>query len=347
MNKENFSGLLLKWYDKNKRSLPWRKTKNPYFIWVSEIMLQQTRVNVVLPYFEKFIVRFPTMQSLADADEQELLKQWQGLGFYRRAHNMQKAAKIICSKFDGIFPDNFEVLLTLPGIGNYTAAAISSIAFEEKHAVLDGNVMRIVARLFAVEENILETTTQKKLSKHLLSIFSDFRCGDFNQGMMELGSLVCLPQNPRCEMCPVQSFCVAFQRNLQAQIPLRESGTKVRVIKRYLFIIEWDKKFLLTKRPEKGLLANFWEFPGVEALTLQDAKLKLHQFIPSDYSKPRFLFSYRHVFSHRIWQNRVYLVHIQKPKDDFSFFSREELRDIALPTAFKKVRDYILQIVTE
>ncbi len=343
MNKEKFSDLLLKWYEENKRTLPWRRTKNPYFIWVSEIMLQQTRVTAVQPYYETFIVRFPTIQSLADADEQELLKYWQGLGFYRRAHNMQKSAKIICSEFGSIFPSTYEELLTLPGIGNYTAAAISSIAFEQKHAVLDGNVMRIVARLFSVEENILQTTTQNKLSKHLMSIFPDVRYGDFNQGMMELGSLVCLPQNPHCEMCPVQSFCVAYQKNLQSKIPLRKSKTKVRKIKRYLFIIEWDKKYLLTKRPEKGLLANFWEFPGVEAQTLQDAKSKLHQLIPSDFSKPRFLFSYQHVFSHRIWQNRVYHVHLQEPLDDFSFFYRDELQNVALPTAFKKVREYILK----
>jgi A/G-specific adenine glycosylase len=345
MNKPDFSESLLIWYDNNKRSLPWRNTNNPYFIWVSEIMLQQTRVQAVQPFFEKFILRFPDMQSLAEGDEQELLKYWQGLGYYRRVHNMQKAAKMICQNFGGVIPAKYEELLALPGIGAYTAAAISSIAFEQKHAVMDGNVMRISARIFALHTDILQKSTQKLLQDNLQTIFPNARFGDFNQAMMELGSLVCLPQNPRCEICPVQSFCEAYQKNLQFVIPLRESQTKVIKIKRYLFIIECDEQFLLTKRPNYGLLANFWEFPGVEAKTLHEANLQLRQLYQSDVSKPRFLFSYQHVFSHRIWQVRVYHAQTHLRQNGFSFFSRDELLDLALPTAFKKVRDFILEML--
>jgi A/G-specific adenine glycosylase len=342
MKKADFQELLFAWYESNRRILPWRESKEPYRIWVSEIMLQQTRVKAAQPYFERFIAKFPTVQSLAQADEQDLLKYWEGLGFYRRVFNMQKTAVLISQKWAGRFPADYETLLHLPGIGPYTAAAISSIAFEQKQPVLDGNVMRVIARFFSVSENIMEGKTKKKLAELLHSIFPDERFGDFNQAMMELGSLVCLPKNPSCSTCPLKSFCQAFKQNLQMVIPHREPKIKVKKSRRYHFICQFENQFLLNKRPKRGLLANFWEFPGVEAANLEKARTQFRQKYGIDLPKMNYLFSYKHIFSHRIWQIRVYHVSLQAKIEDFTFVSKDELAKIALPTAFKKMRDFII-----
>ncbi len=342
MNKTELTDSLLNWYEINQRNLPWRKNKDPYLVWVSEIMLQQTRVETVCPYFDTFMKKFPTIASLAQADEQDLIKQWEGLGFYRRVFNIQKAAKKICMDYDGTFPVNYEDLLRLPGIGEYTAAAVSSIAYEQKYPAMDGNVMRIIARLFAIRENILKAKTKKVLISLLSSIFPDKRFGDFNQAMMELGSLICVPRKPNCEKCPIRTNCKAYLMQLQNEIPLRKSNIEKRKIRRYHFLCFYQNEIMVNKRPEQGLLANLWEFPGVEAENKKTARETFFQKYDIQLSGMKYLFNYQHIFSHRIWQIRVYRVDISNKVETAFFLSSNELLKLALPSAYKKMRDFVI-----
>jgi A/G-specific adenine glycosylase len=256
---------LLAWYRKHKRDLPWRRTEDPYRIWISEIMLQQTRVAAVLPYYARFLARFPDVEALAGAAEQDLLAAWAGLGYYSRARNLQKAAKNIVER--GEFPGDFLSLRELPGVGDYTAAAVSSIAFGLPHAALDGNVARVLSRLAPERGDIKSDAVRKRLRAFAELLLDRRRPGEFNQALMELGATVCVPKRPLCERCPVRLYCEARKQGLENQLPVLASRASADQRAKRLLVIEKAGKILFWQRPaESSRLAKFWELPEREQL---------------------------------------------------------------------------------
>ncbi len=260
-----FTNLLLQWYLQYKRDLPWRKTTDAYPIWLSEIMLQQTRVAQGMPYFLSFIERFPTVFDLAKADEEHVLKLWQGLGYYSRARNMHKTSQIIASEFNGNFPNKYTELLKLKGIGDYTAAAIASFAFNEVVPVVDGNVFRVLSRYFNVETDISSATAKKEFAALAKELMPTNNPALFNQAIMEFGALQCVPKNPDCGICVFSSSCAALQKNKVNQLPIKTKKTKVRNrYFHYLIFQDNDNATILNKRTAKGIWHNLYEFPAIE-----------------------------------------------------------------------------------
>lgn len=258
---------ILNWYKENKRELPWRETKNPYLIWISEIILQQTRVEQGLSYYLKFVMRFPNVNSLAQADEKEVLNYWQGLGYYSRARNLHFSARYISDDLKGHFPNTYEDLLKLKGVGPYTASAIASISFNLPHAVIDGNVMRVVSRLFGIDEPINTTIGLKKIGEKLNEIFDETKPGDFNQAMMEFGALFCSPHNPNCENCIFNNDCVAFNLGKVKELPLKVKAQAPKDWFIYYFVIynEKDNTIYLKKRENSGIWKNLYDFPSLDS----------------------------------------------------------------------------------
>lgn len=263
--KQEMRDKLLAWYDKEKRLLPWRENKDPYRIWVSEIMLQQTQVVTVIPYFHRFMEWFPTIKDLAEADEDKLLKAWEGLGYYSRVRNMQSAAQTMVEKFDGQMPNNVKDLLSLKGIGPYTAGAIASIAFDLPEPAVDGNVMRVYSRLFCIEDDIADPKSRKIFEQKVRETISHERPGDFNQALMDLGATICTPTSPKIEIDPLRDLYEAHKQNRLEEFPVKKKKVKT-VHLYYLGLSIQNKKgeYLLEKRPAEGLLANMWTFPLVE-----------------------------------------------------------------------------------
>ena len=262
---DSFQAALLAWYDAHARELPWRGDISPYHTWVSEIMLQQTQAATVIPYYLRFIGRFPTVQALAAASIDDVLKAWEGLGYYRRAHNLHKAARVIVAQHGGELPRDEKTLLALPGIGRYTAGAIRSIAFGDPAPVLDGNVRRILARLDDIAASIDERETEKRLWSRATELVPAGRPGDFNQAMMELGATICLPAAPSCVICPVADFCEARARGVQTRRPLRTPKQRIphyHVAAGVVWHAADPGRFLIAQRPAGGMLGGLWEFPG-------------------------------------------------------------------------------------
>jgi A/G-specific adenine glycosylase len=258
--RERYQEKLLQWFDNELRDLPWRKTNDPYAIWISEIMLQQTQVKTVLPYFNRFVEKFPDVFTLAGADLHQVLKLWEGLGYYARARNLHKAANMIVEKYQGRFPTSIEQIKALPGIGPYTAAAISSISFGSALAVVDGNVERVLARLFTMPTK--SPADQKKTKALAEQLLARKRPGDYNQAIMELGALVCKPRNPLCDTCPVAEFCLAFKYQKQDSYPVKRPK-KHRPHHLIAVGVVWHQgKILIARRPESAMLGGLWEFPG-------------------------------------------------------------------------------------
>lgn len=257
------ASALLKWFERNRRDLPWRHTKDPYRIWISEVMLQQTRVETVVPYYKRFIERFPTAEALASADRRDLLRLWEGLGYYSRARNLQDAARNVVESYAGVVPDDYRELISLKGIGPYTAAAILSIAFQKPHAVVDGNVIRVLSRYFGFEEDVRSQAVKKRIQEMADSILDHARPGDFNQAVMELGATLCVPVRPECGRCPLSGGCVAMRiaatdripwKSPQQSLPHHQIGVGILVDKK--------ERTLIALRPEESMLGGLWEFPG-------------------------------------------------------------------------------------
>jgi len=257
-----FSQQVLEWYKHQRRKLPWRGSHNPYHVWVSEIMLQQTRVETVIPYYERWIHRFPGIPDLANASEQEVLSQWEGLGYYGRARNLHKAAQMIVRKYNGVIPPNIADLRKLPGIGRYTAGAIASMAFGVDVAAMDANIRRVLARFFNVAQHADTSSGEKVLWELAQSQIPQGRAGDFNQAMMDLGATVCLPKKPRCFLCPLMKMCQARRLEIQELRPVLKPKALVPHYTVTAAVIIHAGKVLLAKRPSKGLLGGMWEFPG-------------------------------------------------------------------------------------
>lgn len=272
-----FRQRLLSWFDLYRRDLPWRRSRDPYAIWISEIMLQQTRVAAVIPYYERFMSRFPNFTMLAEGSESDLLAHWAGLGYYYRARNLQKAARQM--EEAGHFPDSYEGILSLPGIGEYTAAAVASIGFNLPHAVVDGNVFRVLSRVFNDSTNIASGISRKHFGRLAGTLLDTGRPGDWNQAMMELGATVCHPKKPQCLICPVAAHCRARANSSQEELPVKTKPQKNRAEMRVLYWVEQDGKILLWQRPpDSRLMPGFWELPEVAQLPSAIAGRKLGSF---------------------------------------------------------------------
>ena len=269
----NVAKELITWYNKNGRDLPWRQTKDPYIIWLSEIILQQTRVEQGMPYFYKFVEAYPTVKDFANADEDDLLRLWQGLGYYSRVRNMHKAAKMVLSHFDGVFPTKYNEVIQLTGVGEYTAAAISSFSINARQAVLDGNVFRVLSRYFGIDTPINSSSGKKHFLSLANELISEKEPGLYNQAIMDFGALICKPKVPLCNECVLREGCIAYQKDLIGSLPVKMKSKPSRNRYFHYFIIEKDSRLVFTKRGEGDVWANMYEFPlieSVEDITVED-----------------------------------------------------------------------------
>ncbi|MDD4715829.1 MAG: A/G-specific adenine glycosylase [Oscillospiraceae bacterium] len=328
-----FAILLLQWYEENKRTLPWRSNPDPYWVLVSETMLQQTRVSAVLPYFRRFIEELPTVAHLARVEDERLLKLWQGLGYYNRARNLKKAAAQILAGFGGRFPDTYEEILTLAGVGEYTAGAISSIAFGIPAPAVDGNVLRVMARITGSRADITKPQTKRAFRELVWEMMPAKRPGDFNQAMMELGATVCMPNGaPCCARCPAGAFCRAFLEGVTGELPVKTKKPGRRVEERTVYLIFHGGAVALRKRPDKGLLAGLWEYPN-EPREKEDA-LALWGFHGA--AEPAG--SGKHLFTHVEWRMTGQALHAGEERlpPGWVWADRRELNQVyALPSAFQ------------
>lgn len=336
---------LLSWFDRNGRELPWRedKPRNPYHVWISEIMLQQTRTEAVKPYLNSWMERFPTIHDLARAEESEVLHQWQGLGYYSRARNIHKAAREIEEKYGGTLPDRKEAVLSLPGIGNYTAGAILSMAYGKKEGAVDGNVLRVYARLYEVEEDILKSSGRKEIEKLVESTLPE-RAGDFNEALMDLGAEICIPRNPRCESCPLSSECRALLHGREKELPIRSAKKAPKEEQAACGVWIREGRVLLHKRPSKGMLASMWEFPMALASSAEEARQELEKLLLGTAGDS--MWHYRHVFTHRIWHMNAYqMKEARVPDGEYRWFTPEEYREIPLAGPHARLAAFVEKLV--
>lgn len=328
---------LLQWYDQNARILPWRDDPTPYRVWISEIMLQQTRVEAVKPYFERFIAALPTIEALAGADEELLLKLWEGLGYYNRVRNLKKAALAVLSEWNGSLPEDYRDLMTLPGIGFYTAGSISSIAFDRQFPCVDGNVLRVITRLTAYAEDIGKASTKDTVFDWIKAVLPSKRAGDVNQSLMELGATVCLPNaEPQCKKCPLTFFCAAKKQGDPLSYPVKQKK-KARTIKeRTVFLLILRDGIFLEKRPKDGLLSGMWEYLCAEGCLSNEAAeafLDEKGFTFTDLSP---LPHAKHIFTHIEWHMTGFSAVLSAAPSGAEFAVLRELNDrYAVPAAFK------------
>ncbi|NNK20682.1 MAG: A/G-specific adenine glycosylase [Flavobacteriaceae bacterium] len=313
----NFSKTLLDWYSKNKRELPWRETKDPYRIWLSEIILQQTRIAQGLPYYERFISQYPSIFKLAEADEQEILRLWQGLGYYSRARNMHAAAKTVVREYQGEFPDSYDEIVKLKGIGDYTASAIASICFGAPTAVVDGNVYRVLARNFGIDLPINSTEGIKYFKKLATEVMDESRIADYNQAIMEFGALQCKPKSPDCPGCPLNKACIALEQNRVAELPIKLKKGKVR-IRHFNYLVFLDNKgnTRLNKRLGKGIWQHLYEFPMIETNRLLEPE-EVYESLVQENKNPKEIVLWQkdpvvHKLSHQHLVTRFLIVEMEE-----------------------------------
>lgn len=337
---------LTDWYRKNKRDLQWRHNPDAYRVWVSEIMLQQTRVEAVKGYYDRFLKAFPTVKDLAEAQEDKLLKLWEGLGYYNRVRNMQKAAQQIMVDYHGIFPDTYEEILKLKGIGNYTAGAISAFAYGIPKPAVDGNVLRVISRITGSYEDIMKQSVRKKIETALEGIIPENAASDFNQGLIELGAIVCVPNGePKCEECPVKEMCVAHKEDLTAEIPVKKKAKARKIEDRTVLIFKDDDKIAIRKRPAKGLLAGLYEFPNLDGHLSMDEVTEYSKNIGLMPVRVQKLPEAKHIFSHIEWHMTGYEVivdELEKTNEKgFLFIHPEQIKkEYSIPSAFEKYTVY-------
>jgi len=330
--------LLLDWYRTNARDLPWRKTEDPYRIWVSEIMLQQTRVAAVLGYYARFLEAFPAVEALAAAPEQQLMKLWEGLGYYSRARNLQRAARCIVER--GSFPDTYATLLELPGVGDYTASAIASAAFGRQEAAVDGNVLRVVARLTESYDDIADPKTKKNVRSAVQAVMperpEDIRI--FNQAMMELGATVCVPNGaPRCEACPAAELCLARKRGTAEALPVKAAKKARRKEEKTVFLLLRQGQVALRRRSDEGLLAGLWEFPNVEGTLDEAAAAAAVEHLGLTARQWKNKLTARHIFTHVEWHMTGYTLEVTGPgPEDLLWVDEQGLAEHAVPSAFAR-----------
>lgn len=331
---------LLKWYRENKRVLPWRDKKNAYYTWVSEIMLQQTRVEAVKPYFERFIRELPDVEALAACPEEKLLKLWEGLGYYNRVRNMQEAAKTVTELYGGKMPEDYEALLSLKGIGSYTAGAVASIAYGIPVPAVDGNVLRVITRICEDDGDIMKQSVKKRIENRLSEVIPEDCPGDFNQALMELGAVVCVPNGQaKCESCPLSGLCGAYKNGRTEEFPVK-TAKKARVIQqRTVFVIQDGAATAIRKRPDKGLLAGLYELPNTEGVLSREKALEYVADMGLEPLHIEELEPAKHIFSHIEWRMTAYRIRVAAletaEKQNFIFADRAESRQrYAIPSAF-------------
>lgn len=340
---------LLKWYDKGRRILPWREAPSPYHVWVSEIMLQQTRVEAVKPYYDRFMQALPDVEHLAAAQEEELLKLWEGLGYYNRVRNLNKAAKIIMDKYGGEMPSEYEELVRLPGIGSYTAGAVSSIAYGKRVPAVDGNVLRVLTRLCCDERDIMQQSVRRQIEEELKPVIPRERAGDFNQALMELGATVCVPNGvPRCAECPWQELCQAHERGEELSFPHKAPKKPRTIEEKTVLIIRDDSRTALRKRKNSGLLAGMYEFPCLEGKLSGKQVLSYLKQEGLSVLKIERLKESKHIFSHREWHMIGYKIQVDElapriGKENLLFIERSETKErYPIPSAYAAYMEYFL-----
>lgn len=349
---------LLLWYHSQARILPWREDPTPYRVWISEIMLQQTRVEAVKPYFERFVTALPTIKDLADVPLDALLKVWEGLGYYTRARNLQKAAQQIIACFGGTMPNNYNDLLSLPGIGRYTAGAISSIAFGQPRAAVDGNVLRVITRILANHEDIMSAKIKLAIERELENILPPTQAGDFNQALMELGAMICLPKTAaKCPLCPLKQLCLAREQNIVQELPVKKAKKDRRIEKRTILLFIDSNRAALTQRPATGLLASMWELPSLNGYVSEKAVFQYAHNLGLTVNSISLLPAAKHIFSHVEWHMIGYLIKVNPTRtiaettaaydmtqvnllSKLHWTAKSELHSAyAIPTAFKAYID--------
>ncbi|MCR4434812.1 MAG: A/G-specific adenine glycosylase [Clostridiales bacterium] len=338
---KNVGIKLTEWYSGNKRDLPWRQTKDPYKIWISEVMLQQTRVDTVTGYFNEFTRRFPDVFKLAAADEQSVLSAWKGLGYYSRARNLHRAAKEIVARYGGRFPDKYEEVRALPGIGSYTAGAVLSIAFNQPHPAVDGNALRVVSRIGQIEGDIALDSTKKMISKLVEEMIPEGRAKDFSQALMELGALVCVPAKPMCGKCPIANGCGAYLSGKQDILPVkRKKNRGENQVSYWVAVVREGGKILMEHRKGETLLGQMWGLPMVEhSPDFSEERLFAGKYGLS-LKKREWLGTVRHVFSHRTWKMNTAVYSLREKPDlppTLHWVREGDMDDLAVPTAFRKV----------
>ena len=341
MELSQLPALLLPWYEKHKRDLPWRRDREPYHVWLSEIMLQQTRVEAVRGYYARFLAALPTVEALAACDDDRLRKLWEGLGYYTRVRNLKKAAQVLVEQYGGVFPQTWAEVRALPGIGDYTAGAVCSICFGQPEPAVDGNVLRVVSRLTASTEPVTKPQAKRTVTEALREVYPEGRCGDFTQALMELGATVCLPNGaPDCEHCPAAVLCRSQEEELWREIPVKEKKKPRKQEEKTVFLLRCGEKWAVRKRPETGLLAGLWEFPNVPGHL--SAQAALEQAASWD-CKPRELrrsLGKTHIFTHIQWEMTGYYIDCEAEPEIFLWADAGQLdRDISLPTAFRQFRE--------
>ncbi|BAL00908.1 A/G-specific adenine glycosylase [Oscillibacter valericigenes Sjm18-20] len=342
---------LLSWYRANARDLPWRKTRDPYRVWVSEIMLQQTRVAAVLGYYQRFLSAFPSVEALADAPEERLMKLWEGLGYYNRARNLRSAAQTVVKVFGGKFPDTYEGLLALPGVGDYTASAVASASFGRREPAVDGNVLRVFTRLTDCHDDIGDPKTKRTVRERIESIMpiepEDIRV--FNQALMELGAVVCAPGGPpKCGTCPLAEKCLGRRRGTAESLPVKSPKKARRTEEKTVFLFFRDGKVALRKRPRDGLLAGLWEFPNADGAmdeTAAGVQAALWGLTPGAWKRR---LTAKHIFSHVEWHMTGYVLKVSGDgPEDFFWADRPELEKRAIPSAFARFLNETKTILSE
>lgn len=347
-NLKEIAKPLLAWYDKGRRILPWREDPSPYHVWISEIMLQQTRVEAVKPYYDRFMRELPDIRSLADVEEEKLLKLWEGLGYYNRARNLKKAAEKIVMEYDGQMPGRYEELVSLPGIGSYTAGAVSSIAFGRAHPAVDGNVLRILARLRLDGRDILDAKVKKAVEADIAGVMPKDRPGDFNQALMELGAVVCVPNGTaKCDLCPLGGFCLARKEDRVMEFPKKAKKKPRHIEKKTILVIRDEDRVAIRKRDDKGLLAGMYEFPSMEGSqsagrviaylkAMGVSPLKIEELPPS-----------KHIFTHKEWHMTGFYIRIDElecmePEEELLFVTPDAIeREYPIPSAFAAYTAYV------
>ncbi|GAX91303.1 A/G-specific adenine glycosylase [Effusibacillus lacus] len=336
---------LLRWYMENKRDLPWRRTKDPYKIWVSEVMLQQTRVETVIPYWNRFMERYPTVEALATAPEEEVLKLWEGLGYYSRVRNLQTAVREVHANYGGRVPDTLEEISSLSGVGPYTAGAVLSIAYNVPVPAVDGNVFRVLSRLFLIEDDVSKPAARRKFESLAEFLIPPGEASNFNQSLMELGAKVCIPKYPRCPECPLQEVCRAHAEGMQEDLPVKGKKKPPKPIDIATGIVWNGDKVMVVRRPLTGLLAGMWEFPGGEVAPGDTHQETLQRILPEKYAQPIEIQSHfadvQHTFSHLHWNLKAFSCSITGDScpdaEAIRWLNVWQLSDVPMPVAHQKL----------
>jgi len=330
-----FRHSLVEWFNAEKRDLPWRHTTDPYKIWVSEVMLQQTRVDTVIPYYNRFMESFPTLDLLAEAPQDYLLKHWEGLGYYSRARNLQAGAREVLENYGGVVPDNRHEISKLKGVGPYTAGAILSIAYNKPEHAVDGNVMRVLSRVLNINEDIAIPKTKKIFEAAVEELIDPTNASSFNQGLMELGALICTPTSPKCLLCPVREYCTAFNEGEPEKLPVKSKKIKMKHLSYDILVCQDEQgRFLMEQRPEEGLLANLWQFP-----MLDTSQFSVESFLKECAIRVQAkheLLTFKHVFSHLTWHVNSYYMKCESTSIG-DWFTQEQIEQLPMPVPMLKI----------